>query len=63
MEAATVGDSDVAAQAFEMMWVDVKVVTILTLELLGDERLQSLKNHRRFETNVYRKLPRTNQNK
>jgi 3-oxoacid CoA-transferase subunit A len=57
MEAATVGDSDVAAQAFEMMWVDVKGGHNTYLELLGEERLQSLKKPQKIRNKRLSQAP------
>lgn len=42
-EAATVGDSEIAAETFQMMWVDLKGGHETYLEILGEERLEKLK--------------------
>ncbi|MCB1191523.1 MAG: 3-oxoacid CoA-transferase [Leptospiraceae bacterium] len=54
-EAATVGDSDVAAQAFEMMWVNVghEIYT----DLLGEDRLAALKKTQKIRNKRLSQAP------
>jgi 3-oxoacid CoA-transferase subunit A len=57
MEAATVGDSDIAAQAFELMWVDLKGGHNTYLEILGEERLESLKKPQKIRNKRLSQAP------
>ena len=57
MEAATVGDSDIAAQAFELMWVDLKGGHNTYLEILGEERLDSLKKPQKIRNKRLSQAP------
>ena len=57
MEAATVGDSDIAAQVFELMWVDLKKGHETYLDLLGEERLENLKKPQKIRNKKLSQAP------